>query len=294
LKANWASALFPSRRRALVESASNPRQDIALGYWREVFDDGPAVLQALLEKFAANVDVPCSAVFGDDVEPDYRAWLRPFVPQCNVVSFPQSGHFPHLVEIDRFAEEIRAVAKAGRAVAKPAGLSSPDSAPTWPHVKTAITMKIALFPLAVALVSFPLHAGAMTQPPAGGANQPEAGPDPAVERLAPLPIVGRDAELAHLQRIWQRAARGSGALVLVNGEGGIGKSRLIGELALAAEGQGARILTGTTSFPESRPYQALIEAIRGHCRCWRRSPSNGCGRAHGPPNCARERLTERF
>jgi AAA ATPase domain len=89
------------------------------------------------------------------------------------------------------------------------------------------------------------------------------GPDPAAERLAPLPFVGRDAELARLQRIWQRAARGSGALVLVNGEGGIGKSRLIGELALAAEGQGARILTGTTSFPESRPYQALIEAIRG-------------------------------
>jgi pimeloyl-ACP methyl ester carboxylesterase len=110
--------LIPEPQRALVESASSPRQDVVLGYWREVFDDGPAVLQALLEKFAANVDVPFSAVFGDDVEPDYRAWLQPFVPQCNVVVFPHSGHFPHLVEIDLFAEEIRAVAKAVRAVAK--------------------------------------------------------------------------------------------------------------------------------------------------------------------------------
>jgi pimeloyl-ACP methyl ester carboxylesterase len=34
-------------QRAFVESASNPRQPVVLGYWREVFDDGPAVLHAL-------------------------------------------------------------------------------------------------------------------------------------------------------------------------------------------------------------------------------------------------------
>jgi DNA-binding winged helix-turn-helix (wHTH) protein/tetratricopeptide (TPR) repeat protein len=40
------------------------------------------------------------------------------------------------------------------------------------------------------------------------------------------PLVGRDEELAFLQRRWQRAKAGEGAVVLVSGEPGIGKSRL--------------------------------------------------------------------
>lgn len=105
--------LIPESRRALIESASNPRQDVVLGYWREAFDTPPAVLQAFLLKFVANIEVPFSAVFGDDVQPDYRSWLRPVAPQCEIVVFPNSGHFPHLVEVEGFAAEVRAVAERG-------------------------------------------------------------------------------------------------------------------------------------------------------------------------------------
>jgi class 3 adenylate cyclase/tetratricopeptide (TPR) repeat protein len=52
--------------------------------------------------------------------------------------------------------------------------------------------------------------------------------DAAQETLTPL--VGRDAELSLLMRLWTRACPGSGHGVLVLGEAGVGKSRLVYEL----------------------------------------------------------------
>jgi class 3 adenylate cyclase/tetratricopeptide (TPR) repeat protein len=45
-------------------------------------------------------------------------------------------------------------------------------------------------------------------------------------RATATPLVGRDEELAMLQRRWQQAKTGEGCVVLVSGEPGIGKSRL--------------------------------------------------------------------
>jgi predicted ATPase/class 3 adenylate cyclase len=44
------------------------------------------------------------------------------------------------------------------------------------------------------------------------------------------PLVGRDMELRHLLERWELARRGQGQAVLVSGEGGIGKSRLLSAL----------------------------------------------------------------
>jgi predicted ATPase len=41
------------------------------------------------------------------------------------------------------------------------------------------------------------------------------------------PLEGRDEEIAMLMRRWERARHGDGQLVLIIGEPGIGKSRLI-------------------------------------------------------------------
>jgi class 3 adenylate cyclase/predicted ATPase len=46
---------------------------------------------------------------------------------------------------------------------------------------------------------------------------------------APTPLVGRGEELDILARRWERARRGEGQLVLITGEPGLGKSRLIEE-----------------------------------------------------------------
>ena len=77
-----------------------------------------------------------------------------------------------------------------------------------------------------------------------------------------LPFIGRERERAALQTHWDRAAAGFGGVVLVAGEAGIGKTRLIGELAQVAKAQGGQVYAGSTSSPESSPYQSVVEALR--------------------------------
>ncbi|MGH2632768.1 MAG: AAA family ATPase, partial [Tepidiformaceae bacterium] len=62
--------------------------------------------------------------------------------------------------------------------------------------------------------------------------------------LANVPFVGRQRELERLRERYQRAARGDGGLVLVAGEPGIGKTRLVEQAALEAGDVGALVLTG--------------------------------------------------
>jgi adenylate cyclase len=58
----------------------------------------------------------------------------------------------------------------------------------------------------------------------------------AREREAPRsPLVGRDAELARLRRVLDELASGRGCVVLMTGEAGIGKTRLIEELRALAD-----------------------------------------------------------
>jgi DNA-binding SARP family transcriptional activator/tetratricopeptide (TPR) repeat protein len=77
-----------------------------------------------------------------------------------------------------------------------------------------------------------------------------------------FPFVGREGELERLTGAWKRAARLRGQLVIVGGEAGIGKTRLVSELALAVEAQGGRVLRGATPSPEYVPYQPIVEALR--------------------------------
>ncbi|HPH97375.1 MAG TPA: AAA family ATPase [Anaerolineaceae bacterium] len=78
-----------------------------------------------------------------------------------------------------------------------------------------------------------------------------------------LPFVGRQTQLDHLAARWTKAVHGQGGLMLVSGEAGIGKTRLLRELALVVESQGGRILRGGTSPLEEMPYQCFVEAFQG-------------------------------
>ena len=50
-------------------------------------------------------------------------------------------------------------------------------------------------------------------------------------RVSSPDFVGRSAELAELRAAYERAAGGEAAAVLVGGEAGVGKTRLVGEVA---------------------------------------------------------------
>ena len=57
------------------------------------------------------------------------------------------------------------------------------------------------------------------------------------------PLVGREEEVGLLRRRWEQATAGHGQVVLLSGEAGIGKSRLVQELRQWSEHSGGRRLT---------------------------------------------------
>ena len=79
------------------------------------------------------------------------------------------------------------------------------------------------------------------------------------------PLVGRDAELRTLHDAAARAAAGAAVLVLVEGEPGIGKTRLLDELASHCRSGGWLVLRGgADDRAAAPPYGPLVEAMRGH------------------------------
>ena len=75
--------------------------------------------------------------------------------------------------------------------------------------------------------------------------------------------VGRDAPLSELVSGLDRAIAGSGCVVLVGGDAGIGKSRLIKELKQQATIREVRVIEGRcTSTESSVPYAPLMNALR--------------------------------
>ncbi len=77
------------------------------------------------------------------------------------------------------------------------------------------------------------------------AVRPPAAASPAAGRpgLAAAQLVGRSAELSVLQEVWRAAAAGRRGLVLVRGGAGVGKTRLVAEVAEIARLQGAVVAT---------------------------------------------------
>lgn len=83
------------------------------------------------------------------------------------------------------------------------------------------------------------------------------------EIAVPTRLAGRDNELTFLLESWQIATEGKGGLVLIEGEAGVGKTRLVRELANRLQWQGVRVLWGRCyEFERHLPYQPLAEALR--------------------------------
>lgn len=79
-----------------------------------------------------------------------------------------------------------------------------------------------------------------------------------------VPLVGRDDALQRLDTLLRRAEAGSGGVVLVGGEAGIGKTRLCAELGGRHRARGGRVLLGRGAPEESTILLAPVaDALRG-------------------------------
>jgi DNA-binding SARP family transcriptional activator len=89
--------------------------------------------------------------------------------------------------------------------------------------------------------------------------------EPACEADA---IVGREHELARLERAFEAAAAAHGTTALIAGPAGIGKTLLASQLARSARSRGATVLSGRCIdlVGAGLPYLPLVEALRPLCR----------------------------
>ncbi len=77
-----------------------------------------------------------------------------------------------------------------------------------------------------------------------------------------LPFVGRESERAELQRGWEMARNGAMRFLFVEGEAGVGKTRLVGETLAQWDSQ-ALILRGTGHPSENnQPYHPFLDLLR--------------------------------
>src|SRR5437899_2780883 len=76
------------------------------------------------------------------------------------------------------------------------------------------------------------------------------------------PLVGRTRELETLNTAWYRASSGDGAVVLLTGEPGVGKSRLLYEFLRGLEEYGViELETTCASYGRAIPYRPVLEVV---------------------------------
>ncbi len=75
-------------------------------------------------------------------------------------------------------------------------------------------------------------------------------------------LVGRERELASGRELVQHVADGAAGMLLIEGEGGIGKSRLLDALLDIASGAGVHVVRGDAHpFERTRPFGAIAQAL---------------------------------
>ena len=76
-------------------------------------------------------------------------------------------------------------------------------------------------------------------------------------------LVGREREIQRLREVFQRAVGGEGAIVLLAGDPGVGKSRLLYEFLRRLGGAGAiELETTCASYGRSMAYRPIVEVLR--------------------------------
>ena len=109
---SMSGELLVEAERERLEQLRRADQDVVLGVWN-------LILTAPVEAIAGTVDAalagyaddppPYLAIFGLDPGTGYAAWLGERIAGATVDYWPEHGHYPHLVDPDRFVDRLRAI-----------------------------------------------------------------------------------------------------------------------------------------------------------------------------------------
>jgi pimeloyl-ACP methyl ester carboxylesterase len=110
------TGLFASMRGPLsaeeserVEALRAPDRDVVLGVWAPLLELEVADLRAMVDQVVGGIDVPYLSLHGIDPGEGYDAWLQERIPTATVERWDGTGHYPHLVDPDRFIDRVRAL-----------------------------------------------------------------------------------------------------------------------------------------------------------------------------------------
>ncbi|UCF35715.1 MAG: protein kinase [Acidobacteriota bacterium] len=101
-------------------------------------------------------------------------------------------------------------------------------------------------------------AGLKVQSAEGSEQSPKTS---SIEVATRVPLIGRDHERSSLDRMLDELAEGKGALVLLGGEPGVGKTRLASEILKDAHDRGMLALTGHAYEEEGAPFITAAEIL---------------------------------
>ena len=87
-----------------------------------------------------------------------------------------------------------------------------------------------------------------------------------LDHLVEGQLIGREKEITQLEAFWKRAEAGEGHLVLISGEPGIGKTRLVEELTALALLRGGQIMEGHFHPELGVTYLGFREALQEYLR----------------------------
>jgi pimeloyl-ACP methyl ester carboxylesterase len=96
----------PEPLLSLALEAHEVRQDVVLGYWEQLFQTGPAELQAWVDEIVESIQVPCLGIFGRSLTDGERERFGR-LPRVQLEEWEGAGHFVHLVAPDRFVTRLR-------------------------------------------------------------------------------------------------------------------------------------------------------------------------------------------
>ncbi|MEL6891099.1 MAG: alpha/beta hydrolase [Actinomycetota bacterium] len=108
---SMAGPLASTDEFARVSSLRRPDQTVVLGVWEMLLTMSEAEVDAVVDAALAgyaSVDVPYLSLFGIDPGPGYSDWLAGQIAGATTEVWADHGHYPHLVDPDRFVDRLHA------------------------------------------------------------------------------------------------------------------------------------------------------------------------------------------
>jgi pimeloyl-ACP methyl ester carboxylesterase len=97
---------LPASERARISAHGRADQAVVFGTWASVLESTPEELDATVATLASAVTVPYLSLHGIDPGPEYSPWLTCLIPSATVEVWAGLGHYPHLVDADRFISRL--------------------------------------------------------------------------------------------------------------------------------------------------------------------------------------------